>query len=489
MMRRFLNFTFLLLAGVSSKVFALEAVVSHAVFYDQKGKPFTELYWQVNTLSLHYLSDSKGNISAKINTIIRVSSDTGIVYENAYPLYTTPFNPAQMDAPTVLDIAKAFLPQGLLHIELTLYEDGHRDKDFHYIDTIRIQAHKAAFYSSLQLLDTSFKSSTYGPFARNGYQQLPRCLNFYDDGQQTLHCYSELYQTSGLPPGTFPLVQKIWISRAKGAIDLPRLEFTDTISGPEKQLYHRHSFSLASLESGNYHLNASLRGHADAELASASTFFQLINKNPVRIADTGKGLDAAGETAGGNILNLGRTFVAKYDMAQLRAILKMMIPTASPSDINTINGFLSRPDEIYIRYFIYNHFAFQNKTDPEKAWKIFSAKVREANKYYSTSGKMGYETDRGSIYLKFGEPAEIVTVPNEAGAQPYEIWRYNAGGEIKTSALFLFYTPPSAMGSMILLHSTVLGQKFNPNWRTDLYTLGQSSGNFNSRAEQYFSGQ
>lgn len=488
-MRRFLIFTLLLLAGLSYQVLALEAVVSHAVFYDQKGKPYTEVYWQVNTLSLHYLSDSNGNISARINTLIRVSSDTGIVFQNAYPLFTTPFNPSLIDAPTVLDIAKAYLPEGLLHIELTLYEDGHRDKDFHYKDTLRIAPQKEVFYSSLQLLDTSFKSNTYGPFAKYGYQQLPRCLNFFDEGQQRLHSYHELYQTSSIPSGNFPLVQTVWISQSNEAVDAPQLMNRDTIVSPEKVLSFRHSFSLGSLESGNYYLNASLRSNAGAELATASYFFQVINKNPVRLSDTGKAGTVQDENHAGNVLDLGRTFVAKYDMPQLRAILKMMIPTASPSDLSTIKGFLAKPEELYMRYFIFNHFALENKNEPEKAWKTFSAKVREANKYFSTGGKMGYETDRGMVYLRFGEPAEVVQVPNEAGALPYEIWRYNAGGEIKSTGLFLFYSPPSAIGTMILLHSTVPGQRYNPNWAADLYTLGINNNNSNSRAEQYFSGQ
>lgn len=489
MMRRFLNFTLLLLAGLSTKVFALEAVVNHAIFYDQKGKPFTEVYWQVNTLSLHYLSDSSGNISAKINTIITLRTDSGIIYQNAYPLYTTPFNPAEGDAPAVVDIAKAFLPEGLVHIELTLYENGHRDKDFHYSDTIRIVPHKTAFYSSLQLLDTSFKSNSYGAFAKNGYQQLPRSLNFYDEGQQRLNVYHELYQTSSIPSLEYPLIQTTWISRTKAGGGMQSLEFKDTIAKPEPFLNFRHSFSLASLASGNYFVNASIRGKADTQLATVSSFFQLLNKNPVAIVDTEKSTETEDDNSAGTILNLGRTFVAKYNMPQLRAILKMMIPTASPSDLNTINGFLAKPDELYIRYFVYNHFALENKNDPEKAWKAFTARVREANKYYSAGGKMGYETDRGKVYLRFGEATEVVSVPNESGAQPYEIWRYNAGGEIKTAALFLFYSPPSAIGSMILLHSTVPGQKFNPNWRSELYTLGHSSGTLNSRAEQYFSGQ
>lgn len=488
-MRRLPIFCSLFLVLTQFQAFALEAVVNHALFFDQKGKAYTEIYWQVNTQKLRYKKDAGGSISTRINTVIRVLSDSAILYQNAYPLQTTPFNPTQSEAPTILDIAKAFLPKGWVRIELTLYEDGLESQAFHYQDSFLVRRPDHVFYSSLQLLDTSFESKVFGPFAKAGYQQLPRCLNFFDEGQQRLNFYTELYQEGLIPKGHFPLTQKFWISHDKGVEDLQPIFITDTIKVANQTDNFRHHLSLATLGSGNYYLNASLKDNTGTELANGATFFQLINSHPLVFTDSTKGDTAnAGEDAE-NILNLGRTFVAKYNMAQLRAILKMMIPTASPSELNTINGFLAKPDEIFIRYFIYNYFALQDKKDPEKAWKIFTAKVKECNKYYSVGGRMGYETDRGRVYLRFGEPAEVLRVPNEAGAYPYEIWRYNAGGEITTAGIFLFYTPPSAIGNMILLHSTVLGQTYNPNWRAELYLKGVDYDYQNSKAEQIISGR
>jgi hypothetical protein len=40
-----------------------------------------------------------------------------------------------------------------------------------------------------------------------------------------------------------------------------------------------------------------------------------------------------------------------------------------------------------------------------------------------------------------------------------------------------------------LLHSTVLGETQNPDWRRYLYSTGRSSGNLNARAEEYFGKQ
>lgn len=51
-------------------------------------------------------------------------------------------------------------------------------------------------------------------------------------------------------------------------------------------------------------------------------------------------------------------------------------------------------------------------------------RVNFSNEYFSATGIDGWLTDRGRIYIKFGQPDEIDRHPFEAGSYPYEIWRY-----------------------------------------------------------------
>jgi GWxTD domain-containing protein len=189
------------------------------------------------------------------------------------------------------------------------------------------------------------------------------------------------------------------------------------------------------------------------------------------------------------VLDLKKTFIGKYTLAQVRAILKMLIPVSDANSINSINGFLKKPDELYMRYFIYNYFAAIDKKNPERAWKEFSDKIREVNKKFSYGGTPGYETERGYTYLRYGAPTDIVTVSNEKGALPYEIWQYNSlrqlNGKDIPDAVFLFYKPDQMMSDYRMLHSTVSGEMINPSWRTYLYNGGEGGNNGNSRAEQY----
>jgi GWxTD domain-containing protein len=485
-MRRSLLGLLLLCCCSAAGAAGLQAVAGHAVFQRGADSSVVDMYWEVFPQSLRYKKDSLGRLSASIYTQVRVSADTGVVYKEAFYLQTKPFHPDEQHAPRILEQLRIPLAGGRFRIELFLSEEDRPGSRFYFQDTFRIE-HAAPQYSSLELLDTFFASVVPSPFLRDGYQCLPRPLNFYDEGQQLVHSYAELYATQQLPADAFPLRQLCYISRERHGRDLGVVA-ADTIREAAPMLAFRSTLSTASLPTGNYWLNLSLRSASGTELARAATFFQTINAHPTG----GKGIEVldsaeAKSVTEAHLLDLGKTFVAKFSKLQLRAILKMMRPAATGSEANAINGFLERPEELYTRYFIYNHFALINPKEPDKAWRAFADEVREVNRQYGSGSTPGYETDRGIVWLRYGKPDEVVRVPNESGALPYEIWRYNPNMKMHGPGLFLFYSPGSMSSDFRLLHSTVLGETQNPDWRSSLYSAGRSS--LSARAEEYFGKQ
>jgi len=55
-------------------------------------------------------------------------------------------------------------------------------------------------------------------------------------------------------------------------------------------------------------------------------------------------------------------------------------------------------------------------------------RFRYANEHYRAPLAEGWKTDRGRIYVLFGEPDEVETYPFEMGRKPTEIWHYFGGG-------------------------------------------------------------
>jgi GWxTD domain-containing protein len=491
-----------LLLSASMKVMAIEALVAHDVFYapdsTQTGKliPNAEIYWQINPRTLHYVTSPEKTILAHVKADILFTNDSGFIKEDQFILQTIPKTTLKELAKNkIIDLHRYNIAFGLVRMKLVLTDMADSTNKFTFTDSFMVSVPgKDPLYSGLQLLDTAFESTQQTPYYKKGKEQVPSCTNFLDESRHILHYYAELYNTDRLPPANYPLIQKVFISKKPDIDAYGDLLKRDTVTA-QNIVRVSGNLGVESLPSGNYYLRATLENKIHKVILEQALFFQILNPHPVVIKDTGKAkkpevVEEASDTGIEhiNLVNLNKTFVAKYSLPEVRGILRMLLPVSDDMGTRTINGFLKTPDELYMRYYIYNYFLYINKENPEKAWKEYSNKVIGVNKLYTGHGTPGYATDRGFMYLRYGPPTDIITVENESGALPYEIWQYNTLTQMNhrdvADALFLFYRPQGALDYK-LLHCTVEGEVQNEAWRTYLYVGGGGGTSGNSRAEQY----
>ncbi len=98
--------------------------------------------------------------------------------------------------------------------------------------------------------------------------------------------------------------------------------------------------------------------------------------------------------------------------------------------------------------------------------KTYFARIELANQRYRTFSSKGFKTDRGRVFVRFGEPDEIERHPNETNSKPYEVWYYH---QIEGGVYFIFgdYT---GFNYYELLHSTKRGEMQDPQWARRLQT-------------------
>jgi GWxTD domain-containing protein len=103
----------------------------------------------------------------------------------------------------------------------------------------------------------------------------------------------------------------------------------------------------------------------------------------------------------------------------------------------------------------------QNQNDNmNKFYQDYLKRIKESNQKFRAGKKEGWKTDRGRVYLVYGEPSEIERYPNETQARPYEIWHYN---DIEGGAIFVF-GDLTGFSDYQLLHSTKRGELRDDNW-------------------------
>ncbi|MCB1059246.1 MAG: GWxTD domain-containing protein [Calditrichaeota bacterium] len=76
------------------------------------------------------------------------------------------------------------------------------------------------------------------------------------------------------------------------------------------------------------------------------------------------------------------------------------------------------------------------ETQRNELMEEYYYRVELANEKYSTN-RPGWETDRGRIFIMYGEPSDIERHPFESGSRPYEIWYYH---NINRRFVFVDYT-------------------------------------------------
>ncbi|PQJ12815.1 hypothetical protein CJD36_003460 [Flavipsychrobacter stenotrophus] len=496
MLRR-LSFTLLLVVSFI-QVHALEAAFSHAVFYladpiyEGKINPYLEAYWQINPAKLRYNTNADKKTIARIKTEVTITNDTGHVVKNDLYVYETKpvDNAGQLQYLNILELKRYFIAPGKLKLNVKLTDLNDTTNVTVYNDSFTVLPQGSGpFYGGIELLDTSYVSDIRTPFRKHGKQNIPLCESFFDTYRDKLNYYTELYQVEKVNSSDMPLFQSVFISKKQGEGVFGSLIKIDTIVNKEST-YFSGSLDISSLPSGNYYLNISLGDKLHQTITSKTLFFQRMNTKPITkemIAKRSAAIDTSLEVV--NVLDMTKTFLKKYDLPQITAILKMLLPVSDVTSARAIEGFLKKPEELYMRYFIYNYFLTKDAEKPEKAWKEYSAKVKEANRLYTAHGKPGYETERGFMFLRYGAPSEVVTSVNESGALPYEIWQYNTltetGGKELANAVILFYKTSQSDFDFRVLHTNIGGEPHNNGWRAFLYTNQDGGNNMNSRAEQY----
>jgi GWxTD domain-containing protein len=252
----------------------------------------------------------------------------------------------------------------------------------------------------------------------------------------------------------------------------------------EGRLIDSISIAKTTLQSGNYELILSYMNDSNKVLHQVRTGFQLLRTIPF-VANVTDNQDTIVASATG-IVDLDKTFVSKYTVEQLKKNIKPLLAIADGAEIRFVREVDKYTDVYTLRRFFYNFWQNRNATNPEAAWRAYADKLNYIGKKYGASTTSGHETDRGRIYLMFGEPDIMERQANEKGALPYEVWfYYKVDG--RSNVKILFYQSGLMASQMFLLHSTEEDIVVNPNWKQILLeNSGDNDAKLMHRVFEYF---
>jgi GWxTD domain-containing protein len=235
-----------------------------------------------------------------------------------------------------------------------------------------------------------------GIFQKGNLRAIPsvnRVFGGSDDSR--LLYYVEIYQGSDSDQSV--IAETRLRHRSKGMVyrDTLHVAFTSSV---ERQL---REISLTELPPGEYEMELFLRGRRNKKLVHHRYNFELLWT-----------LDA----------------LVRFDWEKAITQLSYI---AGPGELQEIKK--KESIEERKRAFV----EFWRERDPtagtsqNEAKQEFYRRIRVANQRFSILRREGWRTDRGHIYIQFGEPDEVDDVPYSPNSFPYQIWHYYMSGRYK----------------------------------------------------------
>jgi GWxTD domain-containing protein len=90
----------------------------------------------------------------------------------------------------------------------------------------------------------------------------------------------------------------------------------------------------------------------------------------------------------------------------------------------------------------------------------YFSRIEHVNRAFRSGARQGYRSDRGRVYIVYGEPDDVDRHPSETERRPYEIWAYH---QIQGGVVFVFVLKNPG-GDYELVHSTHRNELRDDNW-------------------------
>ena len=459
----------------------LEASVEH-IIYQSEDYSYSEAHVVLTGNSLNHIYQKDSLLQSQVNITILYSQNDSIKYYNksrvSGPLCQTPEN--------YFTIKRTAIPvPGTYDMKVIIQDVNATYSAIEHTEEIVVNT-LAPGLSKPLLISSINKDFPENEMAKNGLilENLPN--KFLDKNSSFLEFYIEMYKIDQEIPDNFILSYMV-------------VDQDDDTGTKPLVIQHRNlkseaftpillKMDLSEVPSGNYKLICLIRGRDLKEYFRVSTDFQ--RSNPfLNLQDSENALATITEY-------LDEEFVGKLSPEELRFSILSIAPLVDQTDGDLIKTTLENPDIKAQQLYLFNFWAERYPINPESAYQGYMDVAKAVNATFQSGFRNGIETDRGYIYLKYGQPNDIIKEYNEMDAFPYEIWFYDrlANNGNQSDVKFLFYNPSKTSNEFQLLHSNCVGEIQNPRWELELYrsvSSTQADGNrvrdnFGRDARRYF---
>ena len=437
---------------------ALQAFMSYTIFNSPADGPYIETYLSVFGQSVNYIKKDNGKFQGTVEVTIIFRQGEEIVNYDKYEVLSEELDDTSSSIYNFLSQQRYLLKNGTYDMEFIISDKNSDEDPYITTDPLKVDfpADNASI-SGIELLSSYSKAETPGILTKSGFDMIPYVFNYYPENVNEITYYCEFYNTDKQFGEGGKFVYNCYIQSFETKSQI--MDYSRSKIGKGSVVFPIiKEIDIRQLPSGNYFLVIEIRNQENEVVTKKQIFFQ--RSNPSIQFDTD---DLAA-------LSTDNTFVSDMnDIDSLRLYIRYLLPIASEIDRVFISKQMADADLETLKQYFLNFWLSREFAIPEIAWNHYHQQVDKVNVVYSTPNRLGYDTDRGRVFLKYGPPNIISESYNEPAAYPYEIWQYYTLGDGQRNKKFVFYTIDIVTNDFQLLHSDAIGEVANYRWQVEIY--------------------
>lgn len=317
--------------------------------------------------------------------------------------------------------------------------------------------------SDIQLgCDIKFEESP-SRFVKNGVWVLPNPTRFYGTQLPLFHYYLEVYNLhyDSTAADSYAVTRRV-IPTDTDAPARPPVRKVRGTAGNSAVV--TDGFPVSTLITGTYYLEITVEDLFTGDIAKSRKKFWIYRPGDFA---SGRSVWKDSELQQ-KIMETDADILDIIDPDSALQYMKYLLTTAESRQVKR----LTREGK---SAFVVTYWKKREVDVPGMTNRYF-ARVAESNRRYGFLNREGWKTDRGRVFILYGEPDLIERNYANPDQQDHEIWYYD---RLEGGVLFVFYDD-TGFGDLDLVHSTKRGEIYNPNW------LGKDPGSRQSgRGSEY----
>lgn len=447
-MRKIFGFLFLPFICLAQFQF-IPINADYSSFYSTDSLAYVQVYLSIYQGNLKYHKNDDGVYTASFVNKIEITKDGKQISQNFHRYQnstqdTSTFNRFNQ----FVDVFNLELPYGEYKAAVEITDNKSSLQGQYILDIKTIKPDDKMFFSDLELCTELKRDTTKNIFYKNGLRVVPNPRSTYNILQPMLYYYLELNNLPYSADETNIYSFEYNITNSEGDTIKSKKPVTKKIIAPT--LVEAGGLNVISFPSGIYFLNVKAIDAKSGNSILAHKKF-IVYKRAKK--DPGKAV--------ANLPDIDEMFVTLSE-EQCLYETKLIRYISAPQE-NKVMKNLQNVNAL--RQFLTNFWRARDRGSEVplgKSRREYFSRIDYANEVFNSMGREGWQTDRGRVYLIYGEPDEYERHASSMDMLPHVIWYYH---NLEGGAQFVF-ADRGGFGEYQLIHSSYRKELQNPNWES-----------------------